>query len=79
MGNDKKYSEGDDEFDEIEAMMDEIIARSEAGEATQEAIDSAAAARAAGIISWGSENGVVVGTLVNGTRIDTNGNILDEE
>ncbi len=65
----------DSEF--FDGMMDDLVARSEAGIVTDEARASASRAREAGTISWGSENGKVVGTLVDGTRVDVEGNILD--
>ena len=58
--------------------MDEIVESVEAGEVTQAAIDNAEAAKSAGVTSWGSEDGVVVGTKTDRTRINMNDNVLDE-
>ena len=60
----------------FEGMMDEIVANSEAGTVTEEALARAQTARELGIISWGSENGKCIGTTVDGTRIDVDGNVL---
>ena len=57
-------------------MFDELVANSEAGLATEEALASAAHARELGTISWGSEEGKCIGTLVDGTRIDVDGECL---
>ena len=62
----------------LSTMMDEIVESVEAGEVTQAAIDNAETAKSAGVTSWGSEDGVVVGTKIDGTRINMNGNVLDE-
>ena len=62
----------------LATMMDEIVESVEAGELTQAAIDDAEAAKSAGVTSWGSENGVVVGTKPDETRVDIDGNVLNE-
>ncbi len=60
----------------FDGMFDELVANSEAGIVTDEALASAAHARDLGTISWGSENGKCIGTMVDGTRIDVDGNVL---
>ncbi len=67
-----------DENKMLLTMMDDIVDKIEAGEVTDAAIANAEAAREARVISWGSENGTVVGTLVDGTRVDVTGNILTQ-
>lgn len=54
-------------------MMDDIVDAVETGVATDMARADVQAARAAGVISWGMEGNQVVGTLVDGTRIDVAG------
>lgn len=53
----------------LATMMDDIVDRVESGKTTQVAIADAEAAREAGVISWGSENGAVIGTMVDGTNV----------
>ena len=64
------------EDERLATMMDDVVESVEAGEVTEAAKASAEAARQAGVISWGSENGVVIGTMVDGTRIDVNGKVI---
>ena len=64
----------DSEF--FNGLFDALVANAEAGIVTGEARASAQRARELGTISWGSESGKCIGTLVDGTRIDVDGNIL---
>ena len=57
-------------------MMNSIVENVEAGIPTDAALENARQFSAAGRISWGEENGVVVGAMADGTRCDTNGNVL---
>ena len=66
-----------DENAVLATMMDDIVESVEAGEVTEAAIANADAAREAGVISWGSENGIVIGTMIDGTRLDVAGNVLE--
>lgn len=79
MGNNKKHNKADEENAALASMMDDIVDRVEAGEVTQASIDAAEAARNADVISWGSGDGVVIGTLADETSVDANGNALDVE
>jgi hypothetical protein len=65
-----------DENAVLATMMDDIVDKIEAGEVTDAAIANAEAAREAGVISWGSEDGTVIGTMIDGTRVDVSGNVL---
>ncbi len=60
----------------FDGMFDELIANAEEGIPTDAALESAAHARELGAISWGSEGGKCIGTTVDGTRIDVDGNVL---
>jgi len=70
MGNDETFKKDEKTNEKLATMMDDIVERVEAGEITDAATANAEAARAAGVISWGSENGVVVGHLPDGTKVD---------
>lgn len=58
-------------------VMDAIVENAEAGIATETAIQRAKEFSAAGRISWGAEDGKVIGVLADGSRCDIDGNILD--
>lgn len=79
MGNDKTFKKDDETNEKLATMMDEIVMRIEAGEVTEAATIDAEAARAAGVISWGSENGVVVGHLPDGTKVDPKDHGLEND
>lgn len=66
----------DQEF--IGAVMDTIVENAEAGIATKTAIQRAKEFSTAGRISWGAEDGKVVGVLADGTRCDVDGNVLSK-
>ena len=59
------------------AVMDAIVENAEGGIATETAIQRAKESSAAGRISWGEEDGKVIGVLADGSRCDVDGNILD--
>lgn len=65
----------DPEF--FDGVMDAIIENARAGIAGETAIQRAKEFSAAGRISWGSEDGKVVGVLADGSRCDVDGNVLD--
>ncbi len=79
MGNDETFKKDDEVNEKLATMMDDIVERIEAGEVTETATLDAEATRAAGAISWGSENGVVVGHLPDGTRVDPKDHGLDDD
>ncbi|MCY3852586.1 MAG: hypothetical protein OXG03_03285 [Gammaproteobacteria bacterium] len=58
------------------AVMDTIVENSEAGISTKTAIQCAKEFSTAGRISWGAEDGKVIGVLADGSRCDVDGNIL---
>ncbi|MCY4611366.1 MAG: hypothetical protein OXC38_06695 [Gammaproteobacteria bacterium] len=58
--------------------MDSLAKNTEAGVATETAIQRAKEFSAAGRISWGEEGGKIIGVLGNGTRCNINGNILSK-
>ncbi len=60
----------------FDGVFNELVANSEAGIVTDEALASAAHDRDLGAISWGSENGKCIGTMVDGARINVDGNVL---
>ncbi|GJL81320.1 MAG: hypothetical protein DHS20C01_09540 [marine bacterium B5-7] len=64
----------DQEF--LGGMMDSIVENIEAGIATNAGIQNARAFSAAGRISWGEENGKIIGVLADGSCCDVDGNIL---
>ena len=66
----------DQEF--LGGVMDSIVKDSEAGIATEAAIQRAKEFSTAGRISWGEEDGKIIGVLADGTRCDVDGNILKE-
>ena len=66
------------ETKKLSTMMDKIVESVEAGEVTLAAIDNAETAKSANVTSWGSEDGILVGTKPDGTRININRNVLDE-
>lgn len=59
------------------SVMDSIVKNSEAGIATETAIQRAKEFSAAGRISWGEEDGKIIGVLADGTRCDVDGNVLN--
>ena len=59
------------------SVMDAIVENAEAGIATETAIQRAKEPSAASRISWGEEDGKVIGVLADGSRCDVDGNILD--
>ena len=61
------------ENEQLMTMMDDIADHIEAGSVTEAAEADANTAKAAGVISWGMEDDRVIGTLVDGTRIDVTG------
>lgn len=54
-----------------------IVARSKQGKISHTAM--ASAKQTANRISWGDDNGRVVGVFTDGRRCDVNGNILEDE
>ena len=64
----------DQEF--LEGMMESIVENAEVGIATEAGMRNAEAFSAAGRISWGEENGRIIGVLADGSRCDVDGNIL---
>ena len=58
-------------------VMDSIVENAEAGIATETAIRRAKETSATGRISWGEEDGKVIGVLADGSRCDIDGNVLD--
>ncbi|RBP53519.1 hypothetical protein [Arenicella xantha] len=79
MRNDQTVKKDDETNEKLATMMDDIVERIEAGEVTKAATVDAEAARAAGVISWGSENGVVVGHLPDGTKADPKDHGLEND
>lgn len=61
----------------LSGMMEQIVDDIEAGVTSPAASADMQSAKAAGVISWGSENGVVIGTMGDGTRLDLEGNLLN--
>lgn len=60
----------------LDVMMDEIVELTENGKVTKESVITADKARKANVISWGTENGVVIGTMADGTKVDIDGKII---
>lgn len=63
--------------DFFDDMFSQMISDSEDNAASEQALTNAESARKSGSISWGSENGRVVGTMVDGKRVDVDGNLLN--
>ena len=59
-------------------VMETIVENSKAGIATQAAIRHTEKPSTAGRISWGEEDGKVIGVLADGTRCDVDGNVLSK-
>ena len=57
-------------------MMDSLTENAEAGIVTEIAIQRAKGFSAAGRISWGEEDGKIIGVLADGSRCDVDGNVL---
>lgn len=64
----------DQEF--LGRVMDSVIENAETGIATETAMQRAEQFSAADRISWGEEDGRIVGVLADGSRCDVGGNIL---
>ena len=64
----------DQEF--LGSVMDSLAENAEAGIATETAIQRAKEFSAAGRISWGEEDGKIIGVLADGSRCDVDGNVL---
>ncbi len=64
------------DYEFLTGMMDTIVHDAETGRATDTAIQNARAFSAAGRVSWGEEDGKIVGVLADGARCDVDGNIL---
>ena len=60
----------------LTGMMETIVHDAENGKVTDTAIQNARAFSAAGRISWGEEDGKIIGVLADGTRCDVDGNVL---
>jgi len=60
-------------------MMDSIVESTKLGIATEQGVESAKAFSAAGRISWGEENGTIIGVMADGSRCDVNGTVLNAE
>ena len=59
-------------------VMDTLVEDAEAGIVTEAAIRHAKEFTAAGRISWGEEDGKIIGVLADGSRCDIDGNILSK-
>lgn len=58
-------------------VMDSLVQNAETGTATEVAIQRAKEFSAAHRISWGEEDGKIIGILADGSRCDVDGNVLD--
>ena len=56
--------------------MDAIVSNAEHSIASEEGSQNAKEFSAAGRISWGEDDGKVIGVMADGTRCDVDGNIL---
>jgi len=79
MGNDEKFKKDDETNEKLATMMDDIVERVEAREVTDAEKADLEAFRKSGAISWGSENGVIVGYLPDGTKVDPQDHGLDDD
>ncbi|MCY4611013.1 MAG: hypothetical protein OXC38_04865 [Gammaproteobacteria bacterium] len=66
----------DQEF--LGGVMDSLVENAEAGMAAETAIQHAKEFSAAGRISWGEEDGKIIGVLPDGSRCDVDGNVLNK-
>lgn len=60
-------------------MMDSIVENTELGIATEQGTKNAKAFSADDRISWGEENGTIIGVMADGSRCDVNGTVLSQE
>ncbi|MDE0152752.1 MAG: hypothetical protein OXN23_02640 [Gammaproteobacteria bacterium] len=66
----------DPEF--LRGIMDTLVENAEAGIVAETAIRRTKEFSAADRISWGEEDGKIIGVLANGSRCDVDGNILSK-
>ena len=59
-------------------VMNTLVEDAETGVVTETAIQRAKEFSAAGRISWGEEDGKIIGVLADGSRCDVDGNILSK-